>query len=109
MNWHCRLPMANRRLVGKRCRFSVGNRQWAIGNARLAALGVAIAAVVGCESSSPQSGGDMRSRQDAAVKDPWSYGPEAHDPKKAPTGELDPSKHPGDSTAKQEWDRFWNP
>ncbi len=78
--------------------------QPATGNWRLAAV-IAAVAVIGCESS--ESGGSMQSRQDSALKDPFSYGPDAHDPKKAPQG-LD-SKHPGDGTAKSEWDRFWNP
>ncbi len=68
---------------------------------------VAIVLVCGCESTAGKESGSVQDRQDSAVKDPFSYGPTSHDPKKAPAG---PSKeHPGDGTAKTEWDRFWNP
>jgi len=81
-------------------------RQLATGNWQLAT--VAAALVIGCESTATtQPSATVQSRQDSALKDPFSYGPDAHDPKKSPQG-LDP-KHPGDGTAKSEWDRFWNP
>lgn len=61
----------------------------------------------GCESTGGTEDGSVTDRQDSAIKDPWSYGPSNHDPKKAPSGVSD--KHPGDATAKEEWNRFWNP
>lgn len=65
------------------------------------------AGLLGCESPAGTEGGSVRDRQDSALKDPFSYGPAQHDPKKAPQPGNSP--HPGDGTAKSEWDRFWNP
>ena len=70
-------------------------------------LVTAIALLAGCEASPPSdssSGGDMTSRQDAAMKDPFSYGPAEHSGKK-PVEE--PKKR--DDSLKGHWDRFWNP
>ncbi len=61
----------------------------------------------GCKSTGGTEDGSVSERQDSAMKDPFTYGPANHDPKKAPTGVSD--KHPGDATAKEEWNRFWNP
>ena len=66
-----------------------------------------IAWIAGCESTGGKEDGSIQGRQDSALKDPFSYGPADHDPKKAPQGLG--SEHPGDGTAKSEWDRFWNP
>lgn len=68
---------------------------------------VPIGMIVGCESTGGREEGSVQGRQDSALKDPFSYGPSSHDPKKAPQ-DLG-SEHPGDGTAKSEWDRFWNP
>lgn len=75
--------------------------------ARIVTYLVPVAAVIGCESTAGTEEGSMRGRQDSAIKDPFGYGPTSHDPKKAPH-ELS-SDHPGDGTARSEWDRFWNP
>lgn len=64
-------------------------------------------ALLGCESTAGLEGGSVRDRQDSALKDPFSYGPATHNPKKAP--QPDRSEHPGDGTVQSEWDRFWNP
>jgi hypothetical protein len=66
-----------------------------------------LVAVAGCESTGGTEDGPVQERQDSALKDPFGYGPSSHDPKKAPH-DLS-SEHPGDGTAKSEWDRFWNP
>lgn len=72
----------------------------------LAFLGIVM--LVGCETSSSStsssSGSDFSTRQDAAMKDPFSYGPAEHSGKNV---QQEPKKR--DETLKGEWDRFWNP
>jgi len=63
----------------------------------IGAAGVLIG-VAGC-SDAPPSDQSMKSRQDAALSDPFGYGP------KLPTTE--PQKR--DNSLKGDWDRFWNP
>jgi hypothetical protein len=75
--------------------------------ARIVICLLPVVAVVGCEAQGGTEGGSVQGRQDSALKDLFGYGPSSHDPKKAPH-DLS-SEHPGDGTAKSEWDRFWNP
>lgn len=70
--------------------------------------------LVGCESE--EGGPSARERQDAALKDPFSYNPDAElmsGPKK---GDVDPTDISGGGTGnldkkalKRDWDTIWNP
>ena len=63
-------------------------------------------AILGCSTDGAgNEDGSVRSRQNDALKDPFSYGPENHSLKKPPQ-EPGPFK---EDTAKSDWDRFWNP
>ncbi len=65
-----------------------------------------LAALSGCGADQMESSSDaMRADQDAALKDPFSYGPVDHHTRK-PVQTRKPG--PGD-TAKTEWDRLINP
>lgn len=69
--------------------------------------------VIGCES---ETGPSARERQDAALKDPFSYNPDAelmNGPKKE---DYDPTDISGGGTGnldkkalKRDWDTIWNP
>jgi hypothetical protein len=71
-------------------------------------IAFALLMTMGCTSDGPSRDGDVRQRQDAALKDPFSYGPAEHDPKKGKPAPAD-STPENKGTAKSDWDRFWNP
>jgi len=68
-------------------------------------LAVVVCCVAGCSSDDHDSDA-MRQRQDAAMKDPYSYGPDQGKSSTAgDAGHL--SKR--DDSLKGQMDRFWNP
>ncbi|MBC7783718.1 MAG: hypothetical protein H7144_07745 [Burkholderiales bacterium] len=70
----------------------------------LSAIAVAML-LIGCASETPATQpSSVRERQDAALKDPFSYGPSAADIKKDAANKKKP-----EATLKSDWDRFWNP
>ena len=72
----------------------------------LVALGPLIALIVGCESASSEP--SIEDRQNAALKDPFGYGPAmpAQGGKRA-TPMPEPEQR--DDSLKGDWKRFWNP
>lgn len=76
--------------------------RWVSAGLRVFVPSLAVALFAGCESDS--SGDTMTARQNAAMKDPFSYGPAEHSGKNVP---QEPRKR--DDSLKGEWERFWNP
>lgn len=66
-----------------------------------------LAGLVGCADSQDKS--DMQKRQDAALKDPFSYGPGTTAGQPVVRPGQQPAPQPEEDTAKSEWNRFWNP
>ena len=63
----------------------------------------------GCSSDSTADAhgeGSVTQRQDAAMKDPFSYGPTEGKPSSTP---ADPGTTKRDDSLKGQMDRFWNP
>lgn len=75
--------------------------------AMMAVSGV-MALLGGCADTSDK-GPSMEQRQDAAIKDPFSYGPDVPTAgaRRTPPPVAEPP--PKDDSLKSEWQRFWNP
>ena len=69
---------------------------------------VACVALAGCADTSDTP--SMRQRQDAALKDPFSYSPNPSPGQSVQHGTTpEPAMKPKDDSLKGEWNRFWNP
>ncbi|MFT3789256.1 MAG: hypothetical protein QM770_24265 [Tepidisphaeraceae bacterium] len=76
---------------------------------------LALGFLVGCESTGPSDHDDLRSRQDAALKDPFGYGPKPGSFQKG-SDDYDPTDISGGGTMnldkrgmKRDLDRVFNP
>jgi len=90
MNAFGKNPKANHRRIG--------HWSFVIGHSALAAL------IAGCGASpATTQPASVSDRQNAALKDPFSYGPKDKDVKTSSENKT------RDDTLKGEWERFWNP
>ena len=89
----------------------VGNFARWNGTRQLAGVAIAFAGVFMLAGCADSGAGEpsMEQRQDAAMKDPFSYGPEV--PAAGSKRPVPPVAEPAgkDDSVKSEWQRFWNP
>ena len=71
-------------------------------------IAISFSLLGGCGSDVGKvDGQSMSERQDAALKDPFSYNPDVPNNGKASAATSQPNKY--DDSFKGEWGRFWNP